>query len=201
MDPSRLLSDWTGEIELAGHKLWIEHASIEAPCRSLWPLGGALVEGAMLYALLQADPSGNHKVSLARLFDGGESEGPNIETRLKCIRDLCSASIFALEDRSANLEVQVGDVMEPIETPGVSYWCGLLSTCFPQKDNQAVTEVARLLDDVFSELVRITICLQVLAEENRPDIWPEIWRAASHIRDHFDYAEEIVIDSIVAAEE
>ena len=86
------LSALVTAIELAGCNLLKKHAPIDSSCRSLWPLGIALVEGASLFSILTS--SVQECEGIHHLFDGGEEAGPNLDTRLRCIRDLCSASIY-----------------------------------------------------------------------------------------------------------
>ena len=65
-------------------------------CSSLMPLALALFETADLIKLLfHVD-----KTVIRNLFCGDEDTSPNIDTRLRCIRDLCSACVFGLTKRS-----------------------------------------------------------------------------------------------------
>lgn len=81
----------------AGMKL-ISAASLEAlPCENLYPLGLAMLEAAALYRMF--DESSGYR-DLSFLFDGGERNGPNLYSRLCCIRDLCKAAQYGAEKRA-----------------------------------------------------------------------------------------------------
>jgi hypothetical protein len=120
---------------------------------------------------------------------------------LKCIRDLCSASDFALEARSLNdREGLVPDSPEHIDTPGGLYWANLIPGYVRLRAEKSIVEVARLLDELLEEVVRIARAIVSLGTAPSSCPWKEMHRAVRHIRDHFDFAEEMVIDCVRPAE-
>jgi len=158
-------------------------------CGSLVPLGLALAEMAQLFEeLLVAGPPEVHA-----LFDGGETNGPNLDTRLKYIRDLCSASSYAVRGRIGDaFHAFVAAPDAPVESPGESAWLTILSEQANYGCHDSVVELARLLDDTFEAGAEIANSLGVFVTAE-PACWNEVLRNLHHIRDHFDCAETLLI--------
>jgi hypothetical protein len=187
-------------IESAAYDLIRTYQAFEPSCRSLWPLGLALLEGAALFAVLESTANDHH--AIADLFDGGESNGPNLDTRLMCIRNLCGASIYGLRQRaSEGSACDQSGCTEAVEAPGEAFWAKLISQYVASNDGPTITEVARLLDDVFEETARIAKYVKARLPYVPPKSWNEIYRAVCHIRDHIDYGESMILSCIKAASE
>jgi hypothetical protein len=150
----------------------------------------------LLFRALEA--GANEKLAPNELFDGGESAGPNIDTRLRFLRDLCSSSTFTVRDRaSAAAQAHFEEAVSSIESPGETYWIRLvtqLTAINPADPN--VVELGRLLDDVYTETERIANALNTVTTHEALIDWDEILRAINHVRDHYDYAEEMIIECI-----
>src|ERR1700687_843574 len=145
MSPLGSQKEVVADIESVGYAVLRSHQVVESPCRTLWPLGLALIESAALFSVLDALPPAQGQP--CTLLDGGESAGPNIDTRLRVIRDLCSASAYALSEMSSE---QVPDVEDApvvvVETPGGLHWVTLLREFLGPSDETCVTELCRLLN-------------------------------------------------------
>ncbi len=136
------------------------------------------------------------RLRLAALFDGGEDRGPNLDTRMRCVRDLCSAASFAI-----NLRAQgAGREPEPrwsVAPPKIAkqIWHAIVRQHANAADARSVSEVIHLLDDAFESLLCVSECLKEAGRRNRR-AWGEISRHITHVRDHFDYAEQALISSM-----
>ena len=171
--------------------LHYEHSEKESCC-SLMPLALVLIEAAKLYSLF-FNPSDSS--TFRDLFDGGQENMPNLDTRLNTIRDLCSASRYGLiwrAERSPDLGLQ-SQPHEPSNTPGEAFWVELLEPYAEPGEYKDLVEAARLIDDVLEAILDIGKNLKEIFDGGNLGSWNEIARHADHIRDHFDYAEESLI--------
>jgi hypothetical protein len=188
------------DIQSMGRQLLGSHDLVDSPIQSLLPLGLALVEGGSLFS--EFNPSMDQGADLGALFDGGETAGPNLHTRLRYIRDLCSASGYGLQERALRSNrPSTESSNDAVETPGERAWANLIATHASSRDEKCIEEVARLLDDVLEAMIRIVANLRGLASGLSWGSWSEVDRHICHIRDHFDYAEDMVLDCIQPAKE
>lgn len=171
---------------------------------SVHPLGMALIEAADLFRLLSEDTDNR---MMGPLFDGGESDGPNIETRLRCIRDYCSAAEYALRIRSEGAcdSERCPSVLDAGEGVGEETWLKYIAPHINSTPD-GIMEVARLLDDVLESTISIFRYIEQIIEGHvkKPHeacCWEEIHRHAWHIQYHFDYAEEALISCLRVASE
>ena len=160
------------------------------------PIGLALWATSKLYRLLLQNPESQQ---LTQLFDGGELQGPNLDTRLKYIRDLCGASSYFFKRHcEETAETSVGPI-EAVQTPGESAWSALISSYI--RSQETIQEVSRLLDDVLEAMLCIYQNLLLIQDRREGAILDEVHRHLTHIADHFDYAEEMVIEAMNPAED
>jgi hypothetical protein len=182
-------------LQTVGKQLLDSELDIEGPLDSLKPLGMVLLEGFNLFSILI---SGSYE-KIHNLFDGGEEKGPNIDTRLKFMRDLISASNRATYTR-ASLTHEAEDL------PGVSVvgidWLESISPHVEQHDESVLTEVLELINETLEALLSIAMMLNTSNLDSvSKEVWREIHRHVVHIRDHYDYAETYIIDMLRPAEE
>src|SRR5262245_6771087 len=112
------------DIQVAAEPLLNAPEPMRSACDSLLPLGLALVGLAELFSLLGSD----NQEHINSLFDGGEMTGPNIDTRLRCIRDLCGATAYALrvkQQHNTASALDKGGVSD--QTPGEAAWFGFIA--------------------------------------------------------------------------
>ncbi len=128
---------------------------------------------------------------------------PNLDTRLTCIRDLCSASLCGLEKREDELTglTSSEELSEDQPSLGDKLWLEVIEPYAQPNESEALLEVARLLDDVLEAILSISDHLGNLLKDRGTGSWGEIARHAQHIRDHFDYAEDALVSIIRPAEE
>jgi hypothetical protein len=162
-----------------------------------YTLGLALIAAAEI-----CDIASSHNNSdLASLFDGGEDRGPNLHTRMRCVRDLCSAAVWPISLRD---EQSLGDRHdEPTADsvkPTAEFWRRIIAQFANTSQPGAVSELSALLDDTMESLISISQLLKN-CELNGGYEWAEIQRQTEHVRDHFDYAEEMLIASLWPASE
>ena len=193
----------TGHCLITNPQYWCGGSDVlQSPYRGLLALGAALLEGACLYSALN-DPYPLDSEKIRPMFDGGESNGPNIDSRLRIIRDLCSASTFALNALSCNdgsnpKEEFIDDSFKESEHEQ-RIWLGPFVAVSALNNEGERTELCRLLGDVFESFVHVSHILQILQDNADKRLWNEAYREVCHIRDHFDYAEEILMASIFAS--
>jgi hypothetical protein len=188
------------DIQSTGYALFTTSCSPEFLGGSLLPLAIGLIESAALFSLF--DPSTKDTGAVRALFDGGETAGPNLDTRLRCIRDLCSASVYSLRVKAFHSNgATPQSCTDDVETPGEHEWVQLISSYACSGDDKAIVETSRLLDDLFEGMVHIARNLRRLAEGMAAGSWNEVYRSACHIRDHCDYAEEMVVACICRAKD
>jgi hypothetical protein len=167
----------------------------EKSCYSLMPLAFALMEAVDLYSFI-CDTS--NKLRIANLFDANEVTMPNIDTRLRTIRDLCSASNYGLQKRSEEFPDNTPVDSKSLEgiPLGEGFWLETLRPYLDTANHKDSLEVARLLDDVLESVIIISENLNSLLKGSVAGSWNETYRQTSHIRDHFDYAEDSLISCI-----
>lgn len=136
-----------------------------------------------------------HNSDLAGLFDGGEPDLPNLYTRMKAVRDLCSAALWSIQVRSDNASYSNDEHVSAAGKPAAALWRELVSEFGDNCDAGVADEVVALLDDTFGSLLAASQLLES-SESNSSDKWTEIHRHIMHVRDHFDYAEEFLIATI-----
>lgn len=171
-----------------------EAHDVTAPCNYLIPLALALLEAAHLFQLF-----GESKIqlNLDHLFDGGQSHGPNLDTRLKYIRDMCGAAVYGINRHALeSVELQYKIEVEETSTPGELAWVKLLREGTSIQESETLREMARLLDDILESILGISQNLSGIKGKAGPLFWNEIYRHAVHVRDHYDYAEDKVISSM-----
>lgn len=184
-------------LQEVGKELLSYEFDILNPLNSLRPLGMALLEGYDLYLLLLVSQSSG---KLSDLFDGPAEKGPNIDNWLKYIRDLCSASEYCIRWRPSSNRMKNECKRRIKEIPEISIgeeiWSNIITPYIRQlKEKIALIEISRLLDDMLEALLSIALLLKNISiEDLSEEIWDEIHRHIMHIRDHYDYAEEFVID-------
>jgi len=142
--------------------------------------------------------SSGKNADLKGLFDGGESNIPNLYTRMKAMRDLCSAAVWSIQVRSNRSSSTNEEDILNVEKPDAGLWRGLVKQFANIPDARAADEVSALVDDTLEALLAVSRLLE------RPDTsgrWTEILRHLSHVRDHFDYAEEFLIATLHASSE
>jgi hypothetical protein len=132
---------------------------------------------------------------LAGLFDGGEPHLPNLHTRMKGVRDLCSAALWSIQVRSDDASDPNEVHVSGVEKPMAGLWRDLVCTYGDKCDASVADTVAALLDDTFESLLAVSQLLE-LPESNSFGKWTEIHRHIVHVRDHFDYAEESLIGTL-----
>ena len=192
------------EVRICGMELLKTTGIYTAGCQSIHPLGMALIEATDLFSLLDERVDMR---SVRSLFDGGESEGPNIETRLRCIRDYCNAAQYAARIRAEDAydsERCPFDV-EEYEGVGEEEWLKRISPHANSTGHELV-EVARLLDDTLESILNISrhISRLINGDVEKPHeacYWNEIYRHTWHIGFHFDYAEDALISCLRVASE
>lgn len=177
------------QLAAVSNKILKREAVYKEPCLSLVPLALSLKETCDLYSKLLHAPN---SMDLQSLFDGGEELTPNIDTRLKCIRDLCSASIYGLKKRSQG---EADQDVEYSAGPGQEYWIKIIEA-YTNTDTQNNTiEAAKLLDDLLESMIAIAHTLSGIFDHGNGS-WNEAYRHAKHIRDHYDYAEDFIISCL-----
>ena len=126
-----------------------------------------------------------------QLFDASEDRGLNLDSRLKRIRDLCSASIPELRmlARSEGLP-KPGQADVNGDEGRVLEWSQFFEARAAHASSSEWEEGARLMDDVAESLATVVALLN--ARDNRP-IWNEVYRNVTHVRDHYDHAENSII--------
>jgi hypothetical protein len=184
------------EIHSAGCDLFKNRETVPSACCSLLPLGIGLVEGAALFSVF--DASIGQEEAVRSLFDGGETRGPNLYTRLKCVRDLFSASSYALREKCLQDAAILSDNNPvAVATPGELQWIALMARHTCARDEECVREVARLLDDSLEAMIAIASNLRgVSTLPPRSGSRNEVYRHVCHVRDHFDYAEDMLLACI-----
>ncbi len=163
----------------------------ELSCLSVKPLALLLTQSADLLKLSSG------ACWPVEMLNADESGGPNLHTRLRCLRDLASGAVFAAEARWRENEA-FEDASSVQHVSFTVDWEGLLRRyCNTEADAQVVREVVNVLDDVVEAAV--LIAAEFVAPPRLPD-WNEVTRHLIHIRDHFDFAEQHVIDILRAAD-
>jgi len=160
-------------------------------CDPLQPLALALLESISLFKILgdQLKPK-----DLKVIFDSTESRGPNLYTKLRYIRDLCSAADYGLDKLSGDYhEIDFDIVDKEVKTHGEQKWKAIIFKYVMDKTNN-ILEVARLLDDIYGSVQNICGCLDKINGNKTKSYWNEIHREVCHIKDHFDYAEDALLN-------
>ena len=139
--------------------------------------------------------SSERNTDLVGLFDGGEPDAPNLYTRMKAVRDLCSAALWSIQVRSDNASYPNDDHVSGRGKPDAALWRELVSEFGDNCDARVADEVVALLDDTFGSLLAASQLLES-SESDSLDKWTEIHRHIMHVRDHFDYAEEFLIATL-----
>ncbi len=151
----------------------------------------AFWETSDLFCLLMENPSSS---ALTDLFDGGESKGTNLDTRLKFIRDLCSA-LIGLMNKNKNESSEASRLpVDIIQTPGEEIWVTLIGGYIAKPDNSQ--EIGQLLDDILEAMLGISQELSIMLDQDEKTNWGEIKRLLTHVVDHFDHTEEMLIESM-----
>jgi hypothetical protein len=180
-----------------GTKLFAAPRHDPNPFEYPYTLGLALIAAAELFEIVS---SGND-LDLASLFDGGEDRGPNLYTRMKCVRDLCSAAVWPISLRNENslAGLQAKSTSHCV-MPSAELWHRIIARFANTSAPDAVSEISALMDDTMESLLCIS---ELLRHRDRNDSyqWTEIQRHTEHVRDHFDYAEETLIASLRPANE
>lgn len=173
------------------HSFLKENAYEDTSYKTMQPLALALIEALRLFDILSKPKKDN---KLRSLFSGEESKGPNLDTALTYIRDLCNASKYGLRLRLK--EPTVAFPSPHIPGPGEKYWLNKIEGISNITGKRKLTEIARLLDDIFVSICAISIHLKKRKDENPRLHWNEIYQHVCHIVDHYDYAEDFLIESI-----
>ena len=139
--------------------------------------------------------SSERNTQLIGLFDGGETDTPNLHTRMKGVRDLCSAAAWSIQGRSGEVSIPNDKYVSSVKKPAAAVWANLVNRFGSECDPRVAGEVAALLDDTFESLLSVSQLLES-PESNSSDAWTEISRHIAHVRDHFDYAEEFLIATL-----
>src|SRR3989441_11984787 len=180
--------------KLRGGASWLLDRETENrdPLSYPYGLGFALFAAADLCGLVGS----REELDLALLFDGGEDRGPNLYTRMRCIRDLCSAAFCAANEQGQKSGgiFDLEWTIHPAKT-AMQIWLCIVTAHANDSDPNTVQEVTRLFDDVFESLLCVVECLSA-AKQGEPRAWPEISRHIAHVREHFDYSEEALINSL-----
>jgi hypothetical protein len=79
---------------------------------------------------------------------------------------------------------------------GEDFWLEKLGPYLDVTNNECIVEVARLLDDVLESVVIMSGNIENVLKGNNKSSWTELYRQASHVKDHFDYAEHYVISCV-----
>lgn len=167
------------------------------PYASLVPLGFALLHVAALFEVLVD----GHGSRIAQLFSGDEDESPNIDTRLRSVRDLCSASSYAARYRSQKaLNASApGYDSHPSGAPGDQFWYQIIRRFVDWPAEDDLIEVCRFLDEMFEAALEIAEMLRS-GGSTEQQVWDEVYRHVTHVRDHYDCVEEAIIDCIRPAD-
>lgn len=167
----------------------------ESPCYSLMPLSLALLEAEDLFKIFSLCDD----LMLKNLFKGDDELSPNIDTRLRCIRDLCSASVYALMKRAEESDSSASILMHNTsKSIDEKTWMEIFKH---YTKPEYCVELARLLDDILEAILSISDILSGFLTNGEKADWNELSRHIMHIKDHCDYAEDIIISCIVPAEE
>jgi hypothetical protein len=184
------VSNKMSKLSTVADRILEEPVVYEKPCFSLVPLALALMETFDLYSNI-FDSSDYHVIE--SFFDANEESMPNIDTRLKCIRDLCSSTVYALQKR-AEEDVQHSQVDSQTHL-GQNYWVSILKPHTNYTNSADIVEAARLLDDLLESMIIVSETLHNLFNVNKGS-WNEVYRHVRHIIDHYDYAEEFIISCL-----
>jgi hypothetical protein len=185
--------------EVAQNLFLYSHAEERASCYSLVPLSLALMEASQLYSMFCCS---SDKSLLSALFDGNETKMPNLDTRLKCIRDLCSASNYGLNKRDENSSGSsiLTKSNKKQSSPGAELWLEIIKKYAQPTKPGILLEVARLIDDILESMLCISNNLDNFFIRKETTSWDEIVRHSNHIKDHFDFAEDALIATMRPAE-
>lgn len=156
---------------------------------SLLPLGIALSAGRNLFSILLS----NSNEEIHTLFDGGQDKGPNINTHLKFIRDLFSASEYAIDMKISLAKAGFKKNFPTVSVVGIN-WLDMINSHIKQTKKNVLTEALRLINETLEALLSIGSILSVYNLDISKEAWKETLRHVVHIRDHFDYAETYLID-------
>ncbi len=158
----------------------------------------ALLEGFDLFSILLF---GSYN-KIHNLFDGGEDKGPNIDTRLKFIRDLFSACEYVTSyTKTSLIKTKSKTKIPKVSVVGIN-WLEVINLHIEQHEENVLTEVSNFINETLEALLSLGLMLDVsnLKLVSR-EIWQETNRHILHIRDHYDYAETYLIDVIRPASE
>ncbi len=178
------IGDWAGN-------LFRKTPKNHNPHLDWFPIKLALLATAQLYQQFLPHPD-LHQVR--QLLDGGEPHEPNLNTRLRYIRDLCSASTYFFKMKGRNSSDHSLDPVTMVQTPGEKVWSAWLANEVPESAN--VQELARLLDDVLEAMLCVYYNLLLLEDHDQEAIFDEVHRHLTHVVGHFDYAEEFLIEAM-----
>jgi hypothetical protein len=187
----------SSKLRRAAEKWLRKPVTDETVLEQLNALALALLVAAELCEIASSDTGAD----LMTLFDGGESSGPNIYTRMRCLRDLCSAASWSLHVRENdtlredNIQSDWGRQRPPVE-----FWRDVFNRFADNSDPTMSFEVTSLLDDALEAILSAAQLLTSTDSERGPN-WMEIHRHIDHVRDHFDYAETFLIGSLRAGVE
>ena len=159
--------------------------------KGVQPLGLALIEALRLFETFLKPRKHNN---LRLLFEGEESRGPNLDTSLTYIRDLLSASKYGLRLRIGETKATLP--YTNISGPGEKYWLNKIEDISNIKGKRKLGEMTHFLDDIFVSICAISIHLKERNDEKSKFHWNEIYRHVCHIVDHYDYARDVLIESI-----
>ena len=171
-----------------------ENSDPDLACSTLEPLALSMLETINLYSILFGLVD---KKNFTDLFDGNETITPNIDTRLKYIRDLVSASKYVLKKKSEkNPQNEYENSISNDVQMGEFFWYSLLKPYLGTTDTNDLLELSRLLDDIFESMIVISDGINSFFDKKHKNPWNEILRQIEHIRDHFDYAETHLISCL-----
>ena len=183
------LEDVARKLKRQGKAVLKRATAVRGPFAYPHTLGSALLVAAGLCKLAGS----NDRPDMASLFDGGEDSGPNAYTMIKCVRDLCSAALWAAsvqEHQSRKCSARKRPLYP--RQPLARLWRDIVRKHANQVERETAAEAAQLLDDMFESLLCIAEWLRMAKPIGRC-AWSEIHRHIVHVRDHFDYAEHALI--------